>query len=437
MKPSRYIRAYPCEGEPERRILFSPKKASIILLKEASYLALQNGTLSPSDEAVLARMGMVVEDAEDERVGVLGFFDRLNARNRVLNITVVLNLDCNFSCIYCYEGGLKGKLYMSQLTADHLIDFIKTHFIGEKNELLIDFYGGEPLLSIPLIRYISNAARAYTQSRGASYRFTLVTNGSLFKRKTAEELFDLGLESVKITLDGPAETHNRSRPYKSGAPSFDHIIGNILDAWDIVKIGIGGNFERHNYRKFVPLLDYLEEVGLTPDRIAWVKFDPVTKPPDDGFSPAGYKGGCASINEPWILDAEAFLREEILKRGYRTQKVQPVTCIVEMKDSYVVNFDGVIYKCPAFIGRKGYEAGDVENGVTDYTASYKIGYWKNEECAECDYLPLCFGGCRYMSFLRNGNLDALDCRKAYLDAALETLIKQEIKYSPKKHPAQK
>lgn len=380
----------------------------------------------------MARLGMVVEDGDEERAGVLEFFEKLNARNRVLNITVVLNLDCNFSCVYCYEGGLKGKLYMSRMTADHLIDFIKRHFTADKNELLIDFYGGEPLLSIPLIKYISNALQAFTQFRGASYRSTLVTNGSLFKRKTAEELSDLGLESVKITLDGPAETHNKSRPYKSGAPSFDHIIENILDTWDIVKIGVGGNFESHNYRQFVLLLDYLEAVGLTPDRIRWVKFDPVAKSPDDGFSHVKYKGGCGSINEPWLLEVEAFLREEILKRGYRTQKVQPVTCIVEIEDSYVVNFDGLIYKCPAFIGRKGYEVGDVENGVTAYGSSYKIGHWKNEECAECVYLPLCFGGCRYMSFVRDGNVDGPDCRKAYLDTALETLVKQEIKYSPKR-----
>ena len=73
-------------------------------------------------------------------------------------------------------------------------------------------------------------------------------------------------------------------------------------------------------------------------------------------------------------------------------------------------------------------SGDVRNGIDDYTRSYKLDLWKNhEECAECVYLPLCFGGCRYMTFIQKGTIDALDCRKDYLDATLETFIKQEVK----------
>jgi hypothetical protein len=34
-----------------------------------------------------------------------------------------------------------------------------------------------------------------------------------------------------------------------------------------------------------------------------------------------------------------------------------------------------------------------------------------------------------MTFLRDNNVNALDCQKEYLDATLETMIKQEIKYS--------
>ena len=36
-----------------------------------------------------------------------------------------------------------------------------------------------------------------------------------------------------------------------------------------------------------------------------------------------------------------------------------------------------------------------------------------------------------MTFLRDGNIDAVDCQKAYLDASLETLVKQDVKYRPK------
>ena len=105
-----------------------------------------------------------------------------------------------------------------------------------------------------------------------------------------------------------------------------------------------------------------------------------------------------------------------------------MACMIETTDSYVVNYDGVIYKCPGFIGKKEFEAGGLESGVGDYSEAYRLGIYKNQDCAECVYLPLCFGGCRYMAYVRDGNIDKLDCKKEYFDAALETLLKQDIKY---------
>jgi uncharacterized protein len=175
----------------------------------------------------------------------------------------------------------------------------------------------------------------------------------------------------------------------------------------------------------------LEEVGLSPEKIQAVKFDPVIKPPEDPMYPMDYRGGCMSINEPWIAAADAFLREEILKRGYRTSGPQPVICMVELRDSHVVHFDGVLYKCPAFIGRKGFEAGDLWRGVTDCASAYCLGLWQKEPCSECEYLPLCFGGCRYMAYVKEGRIDRPDCRKAYLDSTLETLVKQNMRYRSK------
>jgi uncharacterized protein len=431
MQLSQYLKVYPFDEKPGHLLLFSTKKASKILITEETYHAIEEGTLSSSDEALLLKLGMVVPDKEEEREAVFGFFDELNKMNRGLSLMLVLNLDCNFSCVYCYEGEMKGKLYMSDETADLLIGFIEDRFPEKKNTLVIDFYGGEPLLSTDLIKYISRALKSFTESRGASYRFTLVTNGSLFTRKVAEELVPLGLQSVKITLDGPAEVHNRYRPFKSGAGSFDTIIKNIKETCDLVKVGIGGNFEKATYKQFPLLLDYLIGEGLTPDRIAMVKFDPVMKIPDEDLSLPGYRAGCTSINEPWISDASVQLREEILKRGYTTLPLMPITCMVEMADSYVVNFDGAIYKCPGFIGKKDFEVGDLQKGVKDYTASYKLGIWKNEECANCEYLPLCLGGCRYMTFLRDGSIERVDCQKPYLDASLETLVKQDVQYKLK------
>ena len=429
MQLSHFLKIYPYEKMRGYLLLFSTRRSSVIVIKEETFQAIEQGTLSPEDEALLFKHGVIVSDREEEKRHMLGLSDTKNMKNPALNSMVVLNLDCNFACLYCYEGEMKGNLYMSDETAALLIDLIKKNFTGEKNKLLIDFYGGEPLLSLELIKSISQELKAFVQRKGGSFNFTLVSNGSLFKRRTAEELVTLGLERIKITLDGPAEVHNHYRPFKSGAGSFDILIKNIKETCDLLKIAIGGNFERQNYKQFVPLLDFLIKEGLTPDKIDAIKFDPVFKRPEGDLSPADYRGGCTSTNEPWLNQASIFLREAILKRGYKTPKISPIFCMVDNKSSFVVNFDGVIYKCPAFIGKQGFAVGDARNGIGDYTNSYKLGFWKNyQECAECVYLPLCFGGCRYTTFIQNGAVGSIDCRKDHLDATLEAFIKQEVKY---------
>ena len=62
--------------------------------------------------------------------------------------------------------------------------------------------------------------------------------------------------------------------------------------------------------------------------------------------------------------------------------------------------------------------GDVRTGVRDYRASHGLDAWKNDECLACAYLPLCFGGCRYMQLLRTGAMQGLNCQKEYFDRTL-------------------
>ncbi|MBL0716889.1 MAG: geopeptide radical SAM maturase, partial [Desulfosarcina sp.] len=404
------MKIYPFKDQPDQLLLFSTKHASKILIPEEIFQSIENGTISDSDAALLQDLGMLVPDAEDEKQAMLHYMDEMNRNNRLLHLTVVLNLDCNFACPYCFEEGMKGKLYLSDNTEKLLVKFIKKQLVN-KERLLIDFYGGEPMLSFDRMKSISETLLPYSKKQGLFFSSGMVTNGSLFTRKKAEELVRLGLKNIKITIDGPPEIHNKSRPFKSGAKSFDVIIDNIKKTCDIVVISIGGNYRQDNYKKFVLLLDYLLSEGLGPDKIYSVKFDPIMDLPSNSSRMTGIKNECGSTNDPWVLKADSFLREEIFKRGWFPPKPAPMSCMIESKYSYVVNFDRTIYKCPTLNGKKEFEAGDLETGIKDYAESYNLSLWKDSECLECRYLPLCFGGCRYISFLKNGNVKNKDCKK--------------------------
>jgi uncharacterized protein len=427
VKLSSYYKILPGNETTDDCIFFSTKKAAMIQAPRALLEDVSNNNLPADEEETLRRLGFLVADATSEHEEMLGFMKRLNSANKRLSITAVLNLDCNLACKYCFEGNRKGRFYMSQETAALFLDFISLQDLSEKEEIKVVFYGGEPLLSMELIIHLSKEIKAIADRKGVGYKFSLITNGTLLTPGVVEKLKPLGMTSAGVTLDGPREVHDLLRPFKSGRGSFDAIVKNLKKVCSMLSVQIGGNFTKASYDKVPYLLDYLLESGLTPDKVLGVKFDPVTRESDE-FALADFHDGCASPNEPWLFDASLFVREEILKRGYPTPRIMPIACALEYRDSIVVNYDGSIYKCTGFIGRESLQIGDIRNGIKDYPISHNLDNWKNKECLDCAYLPLCFGGCRYMKYVRDGNMDGVDCRKPYLDATLETLVKQDIRH---------
>ncbi len=100
--------------------------------------------------------------------------------------------------------------------------------------------------------------------------------------------------------------------------------------------------------------------------------------------------------------------------------------MVEFDSDIVVAYDGSLYKCPAFMGDEELKVGTLSEGINDYRESHGLDLWKNEECLECAYLPLCFGGCRFLRKVKSGRIDGVDCRKAMLDASLATIVRQDL-----------
>ena len=427
MHLSKYIKIFPCQEKPGYRLLYSTKRASTILVDESILASIKKGTLLPSDKETLFTLGFLVPDVNKEREEMLSIFDKTNKNCKKCNALMITNLACNLACKYCFEGGMKGTQYMSRETADMVFNYIECNYLSKGKDVSLDFYGGEPLLSFENIKHFSQKIMSSAKQKGQNCSFGLVTNGTLLTAKKAKELSSLGLKEAKITIDGPRENHNLFRPFTSSQGSFDIIVKNIKEACDYIAIQIGGNYTRENYRQFPHLLDYLLTMDIAPDKISMVKFDPVANT-GHGFGLPDFNKGCESINEPWLFEASLFLREQILKRGFYTPKIRQAGCMIEFKADIIVNFDGTIYKCPGFIGNKDFEVGNVRTGIKDYRKSHKLDFWKKQECLDCEYLPLCFGGCRYMRHLRTGKIDDVECRKTYLDATLETFIKQEIKY---------
>lgn len=430
MPLSTYLKIYPCLDQPGMNLVYSTLRSSAVLLPDDLLEAARNDTLSAEDRETLTRIGILTPDRIAEREQLRTIFDVPRA-NTPFNAVVVLNLDCNLACSYCYEDSFRGKHYMSAETAGLLVDTLRRDRIGRGQPVRLTFYGGEPLLSLDLIRSISLPLQTAAGEQGVGFSFSLVTNGTLLNRACAEELVALGLSGAKITIDGPAELHNRSRPYVTGRGSYDAIVRNILDIYDIVPLQLGGNYTRENYRDFPRMLDDLLERGIDPTRVNTVTFAPVV-PKSGERVVTDFNTGCACSYEPWLMEAGVWLREETLKRGFSAPKPKLAACMVELENELVINYEGSLYKCPAFMAYPELRVGSLAEGIGDYRESHNMDLWKTDQCLECAYLPLCFGGCRMVTLLHNGTIDEVDCRRKYYDTVLEDVVRQDLAYQGKK-----
>jgi uncharacterized protein len=420
---SRYTKIYPCRDGSKGSLLYSTKKGSVVKASPELLNAIEEDTVPPGDHATLTRLEILTPDPAADRLAMARLVHQTNARCETFFATVVLTLDCNLACPYCFEDHFRGNHVMSAATARLLEEKIREEQMGWGRDVVLRFYGGEPLMALPRLKEIAGHLSAAAAIVGTNFSFSLVTNATLLTRSVVEELLPLGLTSAQVTLDGPGEIHDRQRPFVSGQGSFDLIVANLRDVCDLITLKPGGNFTRENYRRFPEMLDALLAAGIQPDRLGPVQFAPI-------LPKSGVRSSCLFCGEEWFTEAALFLREETLRRGFAVEKANMGICMVEMANNLVVNYDGTLYKCPVFMGWPEMAVGTLADGVRDYSATHKLDLWHNDECLECAYLPLCFGGCRLLPLLNNGVIDRVDCRREFYDRALERIILQDIRYRP-------
>ncbi|MBJ6723986.1 geopeptide radical SAM maturase [Geomesophilobacter sediminis] len=427
MPLSRYLKIFPSKDQNGWSLFYSTIKGSIIRVPSTFVEAAQNDSLGEAEITLLRRLEMYVDDLQAEQERLKNIVMRTNQRSGKFRGTVVMNLDCNLDCVYCFEKKFREGYYLSEETASMLVELVTRDHLDHGRNVELNFYGGEPLLSLPRLMRIAAEIGSNAQKRNLKFTFSMVTNGTLLNRETVEELLPLGFTSAQLTLDGPQEIHDQMRPFTSGSGSFDAIIANIADIYQLVNLKLGGNFSEDNYRAYPLMLDALLGAGVDPRQLDAIMFAPI-RPESGRNTSIELAGHCLSSDEPWLNEAVVYLREETLKRGFSVMKTVMGSCMIEFEHDIVVNYDGTLYKCASFMGWPELSVGTLKDGIKDFSESHKLGIWKNDTCLECEYLPICFGGCRLLPLLRNGVIDEVDCRKPFYDATLERMILQDLNY---------
>jgi uncharacterized protein len=416
-----------------------------------SFSALERETLDQ-----LSEQGFVVRDRDTERAELRAFFRDVREGTDTLKITVLTTLQCNFACDYCIQGDHgdynKTAAKMSMEMAARVAGWVEGRMDTiAPSRLVLTFFGGEPLLNMPVLYYLAERLHAACAARGVEILINIITNGLLLSREMVERLNPLGLNGIKITLDGDREAHNQSRPLRGGQGTFDKIIANTRAVADLTRIAVGGNFEVDTAESYPALLDFLAAQDFAP-RLSKVTFKPVirekraqargviplmavgsdSKPLNGACMTSagtGVSRVCDSCN--FVDEQMAYLREETKKRGFATADgVHMGPCEIHKEHAHTIGPDGSLFACPGFAGEAMQSTGHIDGRAEGYRNRAlqnfeRLAAW--EQCHDCAFIPVCAGGCTVAAHNELGDMNAPNCHKPSFEAGVVALAREAVR----------
>lgn len=338
----------------------------------------------------LKKACMIIDDDvnEEKMLELSSKINRYSTEN--LSLTVATTSGCNFRCPYCYEDGIQ-HYSMGEETQNDLIKFIDNQ---KFNKLSITWYGGEPLLNFNCIEKISNYV--INKYKG-SFSAAIVTNGYYLDTEIAKKLKQYKVQRVQITIDGPKVFHDQRRILVDGSGTYDTILSNIKNCCDILPIVIRMNVDKTNIKSVPVLIDELKQAKIY-DKVSFY-ISPV-----DDINSLTENPECFHEKEFSIAEREYFYQfvdQKLIKPPTINTSICGAVCL----NSYVIDPRGLIFKCWDDIGRDKLNVGTLKHGIMFNENLIKwLDYdpiKENPECAECQYLPVCFGGCPNQILKRN------------------------------------
>lgn len=327
--------------------------------------------------------------SDKEKEAIQEKIDELSNSENKMMLIIKVTKDCNFRCKYCYEKFEDS--FMDSYDALIILKFIENKIKSEKiNQLIINWFGGEPLLNMKYIEEFSSKIIPLCKKYDVKYIGSITTNGYLLNSGVFTKLLSLGISSFQITIDGFKENHDSQRVLKNQQPTFNKILNNLEDI-----SCIHGEFAiilRINMNR--KIFNDIEKI------IAWT--DDITKKCDNIFislhSVIDYNTMDRYISDIELLDSMKYLINEgqrlINLRNYLS--LQNSLCYASKKNHYVIDTDLFVYKCTIEDNRLD-SIGKINDDGTIILNKLRNQIKKNNSnCLDCEHFPSCGGGtCPY------------------------------------------
>ena len=344
----------------------------------------------------LASLGLLVPDDVDEMAVARRLHEAPFHEDERLGLTLLSHENCNFRCVYCYEEFKKNRMLPE--VADGVVALVRRR-AERLRSLSISWFGGEPLLAFDLIMDVASRIRAICAEHKITFSSQMTTNGYFLDAERAPRCIAAGISRYQVTLDGPAETHNRMRVLASGGESFDKILANLRRLRDSAQgfhLAIRVNFSPENLASMPEFITFLgREFGRDP-RFS-VRFRPVGRwggPRDERIIACDHHSG---------VEEEIRLMEAAMEAGFNLgtwkEGMQPFgsSCYAASPRHFVIGSDGIVYKCTVAFNDPRNQVGrlDAEGNLNLRDELVELWTRSGEEtdsdCQECNFRPACQG----------------------------------------------
>lgn len=322
--------------------------------------------------------------------------------------------DCNLRCGYCFAGqGPYGgdRSLMSAEVGKQSIDFL-LEASGPRKQVEIDFFGGEPLLNMDVVKKLVEYGREKSTEMGKKLKFTITSNCVLLTEDVQKYLNDNDISCV-LSIDGRKEVNDRMRPFAGGEGSYDVIKDKIVDftkSRQGREFFVRGTFTRHN-------LDFTKDAEhLISEGMNVLSLEPVVSSEDLDYSLT--EEHIPRLKKEYEKLTRFYLERYEEGRGFDffhfNVDLSGGPCLPKRlsgcgagHEYLAVSPSGDLYPCHQFVERDEFKVGHVSTGVinTDLGKEFQNAHVLNKaECRSCWARFYCSGGCHNNNLEFRGSL---------------------------------
>ena len=321
---------------------------------------------------------------------------------------------CNLNCSYCFaaQGKYQGeRALMSFEVGKRALDFLIENS-GNRKNLEVDFFGGEPLMNFDVVKKLVEYARSIEKEHNKNFRFTLTTNGVLIDDDVID-FCNREMNNVVLSLDGRKEVHDRLRKDYKGNGSYDLIVPKFQEF--VEKRGDKSYYIRgtytHKNTDFTNDIFHMADLGFKE-----LSMEPVVCAPGEEYA-------LTEDDLPVLFEQYEILAKEMLKRDSENRGFTFYHYMIDLSNGpciykrisgcgsgteyLAVTPWGELFPCHQFVGDEKYSMGNIYDGVTNTKMRdrfKKCNVYSRPECADCWAKLYCSGGCAANAYHATGDI---------------------------------